>query len=321
MYIFLFYTTLYLILRAPPLTLLHLSASKFSDAPSAGGITGFLSSDVTPTQSVSSTRQCSTQPPSEQNSDSTCKQPGTIQSFFQKAAKKQRLVTKDKEDDDAEILASSSSHIIYATDTQLKAESSSPASSIQLTHSRNQSASPNLGISTFFHKKTVERSIQSLSSTLNKPELRHRPEPIDTEDTAATVSGLQTKQSSEHTSHHTPCEESRNELGICSEVNHHPPNIASEDLLNCDRCGQEVLVWEMPEHRDYHFALDLQNSLSSSTSSAAASSLTPRRVGALGIAQSCQSKTKSRGPSGPQPKRHRSQGGSMGTIDSFFKRS
>lgn len=308
------------------MTLLHLSASKFSDAPSAGGITGFLSGDVTPTQNVFSTGQCSTQPSSELNNDSTCKQPGTIQSFFQKAAKKQRQVTKDEEDD-AEILTSSSSTVIYATDTQLETDNSSPASSIQLTQSKNQSANTNSGISSFFHKKTLEISVQTSASTLNKPELGYKSESVNTEyseDTVATVSGLQAKQSSEPTSHRSRCEEFRDEL-----ENHHPPNVASEDLLNCDRCGQQVLVWEMPEHNDYHFALDLQNSLSSSTSSAAissssstvSSSVAPHRVGASGIAQSCQGKTKSRGQSGPQPKRHRSQGGSKGTLDSFFKRS
>ena len=38
--------------RTPPLTLLHISASKLNDAPSAGagGIAGFLSSDVNSNQ-------------------------------------------------------------------------------------------------------------------------------------------------------------------------------------------------------------------------------------------------------------------------------
>ncbi|TNN78523.1 DNA polymerase eta [Liparis tanakae] len=106
----------------PPLTLLHLSASKFSDAPSAGGIAGFLSSDVTSTQSLISTTQPSSLPPADLKNDSACKQPGTIQAFFQKAADKQRQkVTKDVDDCDigsTAIPPASSSQNNSVTDSQ-----------------------------------------------------------------------------------------------------------------------------------------------------------------------------------------------------------
>ncbi|XP_044070013.1 DNA polymerase eta [Siniperca chuatsi] len=325
----------------PPLTLLHLSASKFSDAPS-GGIAGFLSSDVTSTQSLFPTTQSSTQPPSELKNDSRCKQPGNIQSFFQKAAEKQRQkVTKnvDEEDDDigfTGILPSSSSHKPSASDSQLETDTNCPVSFTRFSHSKNGSSIPHSGITSFFHKKTLEKSLQASASTLNKLESGQMPGPVkkeDSEGTIAAVSGLQAKHSSGFTSHQSPCEELRDELDIDPEANHHPPSVAREDLLNCERCGQEVLVWEMPEHNDYHFAVDLQKSLSSSTGSATISSsssnispsssasLTPLRVGAAGLAQSSRGKTKTRGQSGPQPKRHRSQGGLTGTLDSFFKRN
>ncbi|KAK9541471.1 hypothetical protein VZT92_001512 [Zoarces viviparus] len=293
----------------PPLTLLHLSASKFSDAPSAGGIVGFLSSDVTSTQSLFSTTQ-----------------PGTIQSFFQKAAEKQRRkVTKDGDEEDYDIGStgippSSSSQKTSVTDSQLEAETNCPASSSLARISHSQ-ASPHSGISSFFHKKSIERSSQA--STLNKPEIGH--EPGNIEDTVAAASGLQAKRSP---SQQSLCEELRDELGIDPEIHHHPSSVAREDLLNCERCGQEVLVWEMPEHKDYHFALDLQNSLSSSTSSAPISSSSTLSSSSSSnvsrtplSAQSSRGKTKSRGQSGSQPKRHRSQGGSTGTLDSFFKRN
>lgn len=321
--------------RTPPLTLLHLSASKFSDTPSAGGIAGFLSSDVTSTQSPTS------KTPTQVKNESTCKQPGIIQSFFQKAAEKQRQKTtkgeeEDHEDADTTVsVPSSSSHKTSATDCQLETDTSCHVSSFSLSsHSKNSSASPNTGISSFFHKKTVERSLQAAASTLSTLETGQKPVPINTEhpeDTAAAVSGLQVKDSdvkdsAGFTSHQFPREELKDELDIEGEKNHQLSTVAREDLMNCDRCGQEVLVWEMPEHNDYHFALDLQNSLSASTGSAAAPSsstsssssvsLTPHRVGA-----STRGKTKTRGQSGPQPKRHRSQGGNSGTLDSFFKRN
>lgn len=31
------------------------------------------------------------------------------------------------------------------------------------------------------------------------------------------------------------------------------------DLQKCEKCGQRLPYWEMPEHLDYHFALELQN--------------------------------------------------------------
>ncbi|XP_040904996.1 DNA polymerase eta [Toxotes jaculatrix] len=295
----------------PPLTLLHLSASKFSDAPSAGGIAGFLSSDATSSQSLSSTTQPSTQPPSELKNDSACKQPGTIQSFFQKAVeKKKQKVTKEDEDEDGgstRILpCSSTSPKTSAAGSQLEIDTNGLVSTS--SHSINGSSSPHHGISSFFHKKSLERSSQASApppGTVNEKE--------DSEE--------------EFTSHQSPGEELKDELDIDPEENRHPPSVAREDLINCERCGQEVLVWEMPEHNDYHFALDLQNSLSSSMSSAPVStssstaSASPFRVGAAGTAQSTRGKTKSRGQSGPQPKRPRSQGGSTGTLDSFFKRN
>ncbi|KAK5854108.1 hypothetical protein PBY51_015206 [Eleginops maclovinus] len=280
----------------PPLTLLHISASKFSDSPTAGGIAGFLSSDVSSSQSLFPTSQLPTQTPSELKTDSTDKQSSTIHSLFKKAAEKQRL--------------------------KLQADTNVPVPSV-FAHPKNDSANPNSGISSFFHKKSLER-VSAL--TFNKPETGHEPGP-DTknasEDTVAAVLDLEAKHTS---SLQSPCEELKNETEFDPEANPHF-SVAKEDLINCERCGQEVSVWEMPEHNDYHFALDLQKSLSPSTYSAPSSSssstvspssnasLTPHR------AQSTRGKTKTRGQSGPQPKRNRSQGGRAGTLDSFFKKS
>lgn len=35
--------------------------------------------------------------------------------------------------------------------------------------------------------------------------------------------------------------------------------LCENDFMTCDKCGSKIPVWEMPEHSDYHFALDLQN--------------------------------------------------------------
>ncbi|KAM3606534.1 uncharacterized protein V6R79_018181 [Siganus canaliculatus] len=284
----------------PPLTLLHLSASKFSGAPSAGGIAGFLSSDITSTQSVFSTQQLA-----EGKNESTCKQPGTIQSLFQKAAEKQR----QRKDEDT-----CSGGKTSAADTQQEADDCCSVSSLtNVPHSMNGSCSPKFGLSSFFHKKTLERRSQTTTSAESSADLEQRPE-------------LAIKEQAEDAAQSS---ELMDERENDPEVHCHPPSMAKEDLLTCERCGQEVLVWEMPEHNDYHFALDLQNSFSSPSSSASvtsplsvvSSSSGSLRVATAGPAQTARGKTKTRGQSGPQAKRPRSQSGSIGTLDSFFKKS
>ncbi|XP_076463928.1 DNA polymerase eta-like [Babylonia areolata] len=40
----------------------------------------------------------------------------------------------------------------------------------------------------------------------------------------------------------------------------HSNRLQDEDLMVCDKCGQTLPVWEMPEHSDFHFAMELQQS-------------------------------------------------------------
>ncbi|CAF98622.1 unnamed protein product, partial [Tetraodon nigroviridis] len=286
----------------PPLTMLHLSATKFSDAPSAGKIAGFLSSDNT---SIFSTKPSATQSPTEPKNDCSCNQPGTIQSFFQKAAEKQKLVKKNHEDEDIKTPTSSNQRPC-AIDTQVEADNT--RSLLNTPNIPPDSASAAL-CSSSFQEKTTERSLQAPRPSSPGMEVPKEAGTVETFN-----SKLQNVPS--------PAEELETNPEIDSGVSLQPPSVSSEDLIGCDRCGQQVSVWEMPEHNDYHFALDLQNSLSSPASSVArtaACSPTARRGGAEGAAQSCRGKSKPRGQLGPQSKRQRSQGGGLGTLDSFFK--
>lgn len=281
--------------------MLHLSASKFNDAPSAGGIAGFLSSDVT-TQSVFS----ATQSPATPKSDSSCKQPGTIRSFFQKAAENRKLLWKDQ---DIKTLTSSS-QIPGSPDCQSAPDSSLVSANAPNSPCESESAAPSSGFPPFF-QKPIEKSVQAPKP--NGPDME-----VSTD--AVAVAALNSKLENVP----SPDEGLRTDVDIDADVSAFAPSVSSEDLLSCERCGQQVSVWEMPEHNDYHFALDLQNSLASPAHSAApavSSPPTPQRGGAPGAAQSCQRKTKSRAQPGPQPKRQRSQGGRLGTLDSFFKKS
>lgn len=280
--------------RSPPLTLLHLSAGKFNDAPSAAGsIAGFLSSDVPSTQ-----RPPASQPALEAKSESSSKQAGSIQSFFKKAAEKQKLVKKE-EGDGAPLAESPSSQKTSGVEFQSPTNDSSCSVS---SNSKNPSSSSS-GISSFFHKKTLERSSNESASPLKTTTTGHQTVAAeDPEDAAVGLEPAGDQTQSEDPEEFDP------------EEKHQPPIIASEDLLKCERCGKEVPVWEMPEHTDYHFALDLQKSLSSATPS-------PSPSPSASNAQSHRGKTKSRGQSGPQSKKPRTLSGGAGTLDSFFKRN
>ena len=41
-----------------------------------------------------------------------------------------------------------------------------------------------------------------------------------------------------------------------------PSNYASEnDVMSCEKCGKRILVWDLPEHVDFHYAKELQDSM------------------------------------------------------------
>lgn len=363
--------------RTPPLTLLHISASKFNDSPSAGagGITSFLSSDVTSTQA--STQSCS-----GSKKDSTPKRPGAIQSFFQRSAEKQRKEGEEEENDGGygTFLPPSSFPVSFSAVERSVSEKEKTTVSSTSCHSSSvvsSSASPHTGITSFFQRKTLGRNQQPVTAASHSDSLatgRTRCSTVgydtigsvqlltDTvgceiagsytapgaetcDEQTANVKGKHTKHTQLTSSNQAEDQSLGSGEGTCtlseekqsegSEMPYQPPFdppqchaiVAKEDLLTCECCGQDVLAWEMPEHNDYHFALDLQNSFSSAStttnaslhsSSLSTASRPPLRAGAL---QLSRGKTRARGQSTPQPKRPRSQGGTTGTLDSFFKRS
>lgn len=292
---------------SPPLTLLYLSASKFSDAPSTGGIAGFLSSDVPSTQSPFSATQTRSNTQSNRENSPLCSQPGTIQSFFQKAGK-QKQVRNDKEEEDHSTISKG-----VSSSSILNEDSSTDAP----FNFKIIPESPRSGISSFFQKKSLERSL--------KPAVP----PMTTSESEAEIIDGDHSKDSDAVSEYEPAQQqfkdARTEPESETEEDSSLPSVPVEDLTTCERCGKEVLVWEMPEHNDYHFALDLHNSLSSSINSAANSSGSISSSNASpalrGTMQSSRGKTRTRGQSGPAPKRQRSQGGSMGTLDAFFKKN
>lgn len=263
--------------RSPPLTCLHLSASKFSEN-SSGEITSFLSSDVAPTQSRPKTHEVASK------TDTTPKKLGSIQALFQKAAeKKKREADESSIQKDLDTLSSSENlpHSTASMDPQ-----KAPVVS-------------NTSFSSFFQRKTLEKSSHGFPKEKRMQE------------------GAEDKSQDER-SRQDPSRTS------CSVDEHDRAEILTqgvsredsrEDFHTCERCGQEVLMWEMPEHADYHYALDLQNSLSSSSSSSSFPASVVNET-----ASSSRGKSRPKTQAGPQAKRARPMDNST-TLHSFFKKT
>ncbi|NXT79249.1 POLH polymerase, partial [Zapornia atra] len=88
-----------------------------------------------------------------------------------------------------------------------------------------------------------------------------------------------------------------------------------EDLQHCEKCDQLVLVWEFPEHMDYHFALELQSSfLEPSAPTVPAAAPSPKAAASRSPAKA---KNKPKTAAGSSAKRPRE--GVTRTLDFFFK--
>uniref|UniRef100_A0AAY4DHL6 DNA polymerase eta n=1 Tax=Denticeps clupeoides TaxID=299321 RepID=A0AAY4DHL6_9TELE len=267
----------------PALTLLHLSASKFSVLPSAasGGITNFLSSDVSMTQQL----------PSSSNTSPACqkeqapKRPGPIQSFFLKAAERKK---KEQEEEMRVGILETSSSTVSQQSESLQSE-----------------------ILSFFKQKRMEKSLQ-VSSTADATSAAVSDGKGSVSDSAPN-SILQADRCLKVTTDDVDQANSPEHL-LC---------VCSEDLVTCERCGKEVLAWEMPEHTDFHFALDLQNSFPTSPSHvnpAVSSPSAPLYGHRSATPLASRGKTRQRGSSGPPAKRAKAHSGGT-TLDFFFKKS
>ncbi|KFQ22159.1 PREDICTED: DNA polymerase eta, partial [Merops nubicus] len=94
------------------------------------------------------------------------------------------------------------------------------------------------------------------------------------------------------------------------------PPASPGDQQRCEKCGQLVLVWEFPEHMDYHFALELQSSfLELSAPAAPEAAPSPDAAASRSPAKA---KNKPKTPAGSSAKRPRE--GATRTLDFFFKR-
>ncbi|XP_051060608.1 DNA polymerase eta isoform X2 [Phodopus roborovskii] len=279
---------------SPPLTMLFLCATKFSasaSAPSAcTDITIFLSSDSSCQPKVPTAGSETKSQGTSSALPTSKKAASSLESFFQKAAEKQRL----KEPSPAPVNTTT--------------DKSPPKPSLPFQTSRTT------GIEPFFKQKRL-LSQQTQLSNSSAPYLPQK-------DSEVTPRCFPTESSErgplyERGSKPVSSREVSTEMDVAGDS----PNIressmhnseevaqrAAEDQVLCEKCDSLVPVWDMPEHTDYHFALELQKSFVQPSSSK------PQTVPAM----SPQGKRNPKSPLASSSKRLRLHG--MQTLESFFK--
>ncbi|XP_075301794.1 DNA polymerase eta isoform X2 [Opisthocomus hoazin] len=281
---------------SPPLISVLLSASKFSKPAThlSAGIATFLTSNTQPgdtattSQNTTSSRRPRVKFFRSPRKELRQKPANAIESFFQKAAERQQSPTA----------AATSLTAVTAAESPLP---SSPehqerggvgVASAQCDLESPVKRSPRDGSPTAYKRPHSEKSLSDATQTPSTP------------------------PSSRNLLKLEPAVEGNEQnLPPSPELAPLPPP-SPGDQQHCEKCGQLVLVWEFPEHMDYHFALELQNSfLEPSTSTAPAAAPSPKAAASRSPAKA---KNKPKTPAGSSAKRPRE--GVTRTLDFFFKR-
>ncbi|XP_065611753.1 DNA polymerase eta [Cyrtonyx montezumae] len=280
---------------SPPLISVHLAASKFS-APTflSAGIASFLTSDTSSdgTAAGSTEAASSTRPrvkffrsPSKQHRQ---KPASAIESFFQKVAERQQSQA---------VLPS----LPAATCAQ------SPASS--------SPEHPEGGGAGFASEQCgLEVSVKQSPRDGSPPPCKRSPceELLADADvqtpSAPSSSGILLKLQ--------PALEG-NEQNLPPPEQALLPHISPGDQQCCEKCGQYVLAWELPEHMDYHFAVELQRSFLEPSSPPALATVPNPKAAVSGSPAKVRNRPKA--PPGSSAKRPRES--VTRTLDFFFKRS
>uniref|UniRef100_A0A2K5SHR4 DNA polymerase eta n=1 Tax=Cebus imitator TaxID=2715852 RepID=A0A2K5SHR4_CEBIM len=291
---------------SPPLTMLFLCATKFSaSAPSScTDITSFLSSEPSCLPRVPVTSSEAKTQGSGPAVIATKKATTSLESFFQKAAERQKV----KE--------ASLSSLTAPTQPPMSNSTSKPSLPFQTSQTR--------GTEPFFKQKSLLLKQKQLNNSSvyfppQNPQSSSKalPNSLPTEypGCAPVCEGVLKIESSKATPAETDLARNSQSMHASSasksavEVTQKatPSLLAAEDQVPCEKCGSLVPVWEMPEHTDYHFALELQKSFLQSHSS------NPQVVSAV----SPQGKRNPKSPLASNNKRPRPEG--MQTLESFFK--
>ncbi|XP_050750115.1 DNA polymerase eta [Gymnogyps californianus] len=283
---------------SPPLISVLLSASKFSEPATllSAGIATFLTSDTQPdgtattSQNTTSSRRPRVKFFRSPSKDSLRqKTANAIESFFQKAAERQQ------------------SQMAEATSLPAATTAESPVPS---SPEHQERASVGLASVQCDLESPVKRSPRDGSPTSPCKRLPCEKSLSDVTQTPLTPPSSRTLLKLE-----PAMEGNEQNLPPSPELDPLPP-ASPGDQQRCEKCGQLVLVWEFPEHMDYHFALELQSSfLEPSAPTAPAAAPSPK---AAASKSPVKAKNKPKTPAGSSAKRPRE--GVTRTLDFFFKR-
>ncbi|NXT46337.1 POLH polymerase, partial [Pluvianellus socialis] len=280
---------------SPPLISVLLSASKFSEPAThlSAGIATFLTSDTQPDGTATGSQNTSQRPkvkffrsPSKELRQ---KPANAIESFFQKAAERQQP------------------QVVAATSLPAATSAESPVPGSPEHQERDGAGLASLRCDL---ESPVKQSPRGGSPTSRYKRLPCEKSLSDATQTPSTPPSSRTILKFE-----SAMEENEQNLPPSPELAPLPP-ASPGDQQRCDKCGQLVLMWEFPEHMDYHFALELQSSFLEPGASTA-----PAAVPSLKAAASrspTKAKNKHKTPAGSSAKRPRE--GVTRTLDFFFKR-
>ncbi|XP_064302005.1 DNA polymerase eta isoform X2 [Phalacrocorax carbo] len=282
---------------SPPLISVLLSANKFSEPATllSAGITAFLTSDTQPDGTATAIQNATSsgrprvkffRSPSKELRQ---KPANAIESFFQKVAERQQSQT---------VAANS----LPAASTAVSPVPSSPEHQerdcVGLGSVQRDLGSP------------VKQSLRGGSPASPYKSLPCEKLLSDATQTPSTPPSSRTLLKLEPS-----MEGNEQNLPPSPEFTPLPP-ASPGDKQRCEKCGQLVLVWEFPEHMDYHFALELQSSfLEPSAPTAPAAAPSPK---AAASRSPTKAKNKPKTPAGSSAKRPRE--GVTRTLDFFFKR-
>ncbi|NXX42233.1 POLH polymerase, partial [Tricholaema leucomelas] len=282
---------------SPPLISVHLSANKFSEPATllSAGIATFLTSDTQPDNTAATSQNATSsgrprvkffRSPSK---DLRQKPANAIESFFQKVAEKQQSPVVAP----VRTPAATSAESPLPSSPEHQERGDARLVSVQCDLESSVKQSPGDRSPTPYKRLPCEKSLTGATQTPSTP--------------PSSRTLLKLEPAMEGNEQNLPPSP---ELAIL------PPSSPGEQQ-RCEKCGQLVLVWEFPEHMDYHFALELQNSfLEASAPTVPAAPHSPKAAASRSPAKA---KNRPRIPTGSSAKRPRE--GAIRTLDFFFKRS
>lgn len=93
----------------------------------------------------------------------------------------------------------------------------------------------------------------------------------------------------------------------------------STETTECSRCGHQVSPWSLPEHLDWHMAVDLSAQLSAEASTAPAATISTSASSGSSRRGRAKRTSRSRGTGAARKVQRRGSSGTLSTIDRYFR--